>query len=444
MANPRPRSNSDSEYPGEKQIQQLLSELQQPTPNAVHIPASDYARSWSCALTLKSNGFLTDEERLLLGHVNCSYLSGAQPPTLLALKQHAQSLAILIRKITTSTTFGIPDAANEDGDEAEQSFRANESFDWLNDLGETYSNDDYFHNVPLFALRNTVEGESDVTGIEHRCPLRVTEQITFQGDENYRVAAATHHEVAKHAEECFVYLDHELGATGGLMSLLPLEEDADHEMDSLRRTIFGSWLLHQQHIVGRMHELEFAYARALEVLGNEAVVPAQLLKEASATEREKGRFTVHSQDKFILANVTDEVTEMIHKHLDNEEAGLQAGDDEWRARGVEGDQMRQNDNVSRGLVTVRMESSFSRVKGHGHKSPIFLLPAVKERPDVVHPPNPDDLTVVGVATARWPDRFDVLERMKEDFAQDLRDMEAKKDRAVERLAELGEEMEFSE
>jgi len=84
----------------------------------------------------------------LFQHVNCSYLSTpGVAPSLLQLKQHAQSLTILIKNLTVSTSGGVIDNANipavsdtqsSNQEEVEVEFRDGETYDWLNDLTKPY------------------------------------------------------------------------------------------------------------------------------------------------------------------------------------------------------------------------------------------------------------------------------------------------------------------
>src|SRR5690606_30922169 len=95
---------------------------------------------------------------------------------------------------------------------------------------------------------------------------------------------ANHHNLVMHANACLERLDHELSSTGGLMSLLPPARGAataatdgsggSDDLAAARASLLGQWLHFTQSLVGRMHELERAYANALDALAGEAVVPA--------------------------------------------------------------------------------------------------------------------------------------------------------------------------
>lgn len=388
------------------------------------VPASGYASSWSCRWTIPGNGLLSEHDLDLLRHVNCSYLSADKPPTLLSLKQHTQSLTILIRKLSVSTKFGIPDAGNQPegtnfGPEALR-FRQNEAFDWLNNLDEAYTTDDPSHYVPLSTIHNDIRGESNTSGPLYHCPLAEAQDLgpPVQNDKPVCRPRMTRHALTMHANECLEILDHELSAIGGLMALLPTPaEDDGEEMAGARNTLLGQWLLHQQHLVGRMHKLEISYANALDVLAKEAVVPAQLLSKTSFEARSGGRKIAFPQDTYVLVNSGDEITEQVHEILDESETGMEHMERVHQARGVCGDRMWEQHSdsdevgISRGLVSVDLLSRFYRVKGLGHESSIFLLPAIERHGGVVRTREMEKgPTVVSLVTPQWPMRVTEWEK----------------------------------
>lgn len=182
------------------------------------IPATEYSTAWACSWTDTEFGVLNDADLESLRHVNCSYLSSGRPPTLLALKQHAQALTNLIRKLCVSNTFGIVD----EGGKRQPAFEKNEAFDWLKNLDKPYTNDDESHHLPLWALANQIEGEDEETGIECHCPLKIAQSFGPLDDgQSTRRPYSSHHNLVMHANACLEILDHEYSATGGLLSLLP-------------------------------------------------------------------------------------------------------------------------------------------------------------------------------------------------------------------------------
>lgn len=374
----------------------------------LYIPATPYAPSYASHYTIPEGNFLTPEELKLLAHVNCSYLSSNKAPTLLALKQHAQALAILIQKLSISSCAGPVDAENL---EDVKTFYDDEAFDWLGNLSVPYENDDEYHHIPLWSIASIVKEEREGEGLEHRCPLEEAKDFGSLAEEDgERRPYMTHHNLVMHANECLEILDHEYGATGGLMSLLPTEHEADTEqLEAARNTLLGQWLLHHQHLVGRMHELEINYANALDVLADEASVPLQITRRMGPDGMATGREVAYPQDKYVLVNAGDEITEHIHRVIDRAEAQIEQKEKMWKASGVTGERlwMRQGggDWYSRGLVPVDLLTRFYRVKEKGSKSTIFMLPAIEQHPRVAHTQKMEQRpTVVSVVTPTWPER----------------------------------------
>ncbi|KAL0933282.1 uncharacterized protein CTRU02_212245 [Colletotrichum truncatum] len=343
----------------------------------------------------------------LLRHVNCGYLSThGVAPTLLALKQHAQALAILISQITPTSQYAeVNNQINTNG-RIKKSFRDNEAFDWLNDLSKPYENDDDWHQKPLVDLMNKVRRQSDNRGIEYHCPLQSfdEEETTALKPRPY----AAHSALTMHANDCLEMLDHEYSATGGLMSLLPTDSKTDSaEMAAVRNSLLGQWLLFAQHLVARMHDLELSYANALDVTAGEAAVPMQMLSKIGP-DGNSGREIAYPQDKWILANAGDDVFDHLHRMLDRQEAQIKIKEEIWTANGTYGEHMwkeqRGGDLYARGLVFYDVKTRFFRLQGKG-KSTIFILPAHGEHPAVQQTRRLEVTpTVVSVITPTWPAR----------------------------------------
>ncbi|KAI9152089.1 hypothetical protein HJFPF1_09312 [Paramyrothecium foliicola] len=387
------------------------------------VPASDYATSWICEWSDPEKRIWTHEDLELLRHVNCSYLSSGKLPTLLALKQHAQSLTNLIRKLCVSSTAG-----KVNGKGLGPTFRKNDAFDWLNDLDTPYQNTDDAHNTPLEAIANKVKGEIEApirNTLELHCPLQpILDSGPFIDKEQKESKSRpyqTHAGLLHHANECLEILDHEYGATGGLLSILPTNEEHDKpQMAGARNTLVGQWLLHHQHLIARMHELEISYANALDALAGEAVVPLQLLSSSGLDARSVGRAVAYPQDRFVLVHSGDELFNHIHRLLDREEASSRAEEQTWRNSGVVGERLRAEDRrgeeFTRGLVSIDATSRFYRLKGQGGgKGPLFVLPAIDEHPGVQQTRIIEKRqTVVSVVTPTWPERMSDLQRKHEE------------------------------
>lgn len=391
-----------------------------------HIPATYYATRYQSRLTDPANGILTPEDLDLLAHVNCTYLSsteGDHPPTLLGLKQHAQSLTVLIDKLSTTRHF-LSVSRRGGGEEGEDgavgritlgrrgpedevgrsdfSAMAADAFDWLEDLNKPYDTEDELHHHHLWALANTVKSESESHGIQYHCPLHQVQIKTNRllDDETSGAPARkfgyqTHAALLKHANECLELLDGEYNSVGGLRAILPQEknsneaegeDDADAKehrqyFEGAHNTLLGQWIMNHRDLTSCLQELQAASNEALDLVKNVAIVPMQLLSEAGTSLHANGRAVAYPQDKFVLAGVNEDTEKKIHDLLDLEEAEDTEDDAERRARGVVGDQMWQGtdeDGYARGLVRVELQSRFYRIKG-ARESPIFIMPTVDEQ-----------------------------------------------------------------
>jgi hypothetical protein len=321
----------------------------------------------------------------LLEHVNCSYLSTpGRAPNLLVLKQHAQSLAVLISQLAPAQYGGTLPAWDNETLNGDAPFAAHQAFDWLNDLQTHYRTDDSAHQRPLNALVNLIRSNSDTEGPKWHCPLEtikidLPEKHPFQQYRPYE----THITLLMHANEILERLDHEYSAMGGLLGIIPLDSDKVEEQRALKQaktTLIGQWILYTQHLVVRMHELEIAYGNTLDLLANEVVVPMQHISVHGPDGR-SGREIVYPQDRWILANAGEDVSSFIHQMLDRAEAHQNEQDDVFAEQRVLGDAaFSSNEELKyRGIVKVDLNTRFYRLRGSGH-GPLFVLPAFGDRP----------------------------------------------------------------
>ncbi|KAK7217376.1 hypothetical protein V2G26_005379 [Clonostachys chloroleuca] len=340
-----------------------LAEIPVPNPQR-RIGATTWSTSYECDLIDTSNGIFTQEDLRLLSHVNCSYLSSGTAPTLLSLKQHAQSLAILIKKISVSTSqvFIGADAQTVE----------NEAFDWLGDLSKSYENNDKNHNLPLHALQNQIASENEVLGVTHHCPLTIRKNIGGSARGRLRLPPyESGHGLLMHANECLELLDDDFGETGGLLSMLPSNSDADSEqMAAARNTLIGQWLIHHQHLAFRQRELEVDLANLTDILAKEASIPHQLINYPPQENDQR----TERQDRYILTNIGDDVTNLIHDLLDKKEVEDQDHLRLSEARGV------HSRGHVKGIVQQDVVSRVSRLKGQGREAPIFILPYSEQHP----------------------------------------------------------------
>jgi hypothetical protein len=354
----------------------------------------------------------------LLAGLNCSYLShpNAKAPTLVELKKHAQALCILIRHLCVTTRAGEIDGENStarDGEHGQDNkprlFHENEAFDFLGNLDEPYENDDESHHLPLTNLLNMVHMQTDFHGPESHCPLREFAPTDEMDPPPPTRPYASHHNLLMHANECLEMLDHEYSATGGIMSILPSDTAADtKDMQAARNSLFGQWLCYNQHLVGRMHELEISYGRALDALAGEANVACQTAGRGFPT-KDSGRIVAYPQDRWILCNAGDDVFDYLHRLMDIEEAQVDQRERQWRQAGVSGERMwnrfRGGDDYARGLVPLDVVTRFYRLKDTGRGSTIFVLPAYEFHPGCQHTHRVETRPgVVSVPAPLWPER----------------------------------------
>ncbi|KAJ4294883.1 hypothetical protein N0V88_005122 [Collariella sp. IMI 366227] len=285
----------------------------------------------------------------LLRHVNCGYLSTpGVAPTLLALKQHAQSLCMLIHGLnptlkSAEIAGGVPSKAGKkkssstsaDLDTLAFKYELNDAFDFLTDLTVPYTNDDPHHNKPLTALVNEVRGRHEALGTTYHCPFASSDKPREPGAP--QKPYANHHNLIMHANACLERLDHEFSSTGGLMSILPttststtpptdpssttphlVQPSPNPDITNARNTLLGQWLHFTQSLVARMHDLERSYANTLDALAGEAAIPHQeevglLKKHVEMLER--------TRDALMLAVGDDEKKLAGQVHVERERAG---------------------------------------------------------------------------------------------------------------------------
>lgn len=386
----------------------------------------------------------------VLRHMGCSYMgTEGLPPTLLALKQHAQSLAVLIAHLNPSVNSGRVDAKDfdfdqgavlDDGngnrrveymDKPERRMELNDAFDWLADLSRPYVNDDPNHQKPLNTLVNEVKGRHDVLGTTYQCPLAdvpARQRGDARQNEYFKQVSpkpyASHHGLAMHANECLERLDHEFSATGGIMSLIPEEGRGANtqELKDAQNSLLGQMLTWMQALVLRNQELEMNFAACTDALAKEAVVPLQHLSMAGPDGR-SGREIAYPQDRWVLVNSGDDVWNYLHDTMDRQEALIEAKHKIWSGGGLVSERAwmheRGGHQYARGLVVVDANTRFYRLQGQG-RSTIFVLPAWEHHPALEYTRAMEKAArpkVVSVVTPKYPERATEFERKWRDKNQ---------------------------
>ena len=372
-----------------------------------------------------------DAQKKLLRNLNCSWLSThGSPPTLLALKQHAQSLCILIHALCPSVKSSEINAGSSEGGEDVASprrrlhvsrttdplamkYELNDAFDFLADLNRPYDNKDPNHLKPLNILANEVRKRDELSGTEYHCPYAHSKPR----DKGERIKPyANHHNLLVHANACLERLDHEFSATGGVLGILPTAEEHDtHELRSARNSLVGQWIVFTQHLVARMHELERSYANALDALSGEAAIPRQYLS-SKGTERRSAHEIAFPQDRWIMANAGDDVFQLIHGLLDKQEALGQAEEAIWKNNGVSSargwtEQRGTPSSASaRSLVYVDANTRYYRIAGQGHNT-VFVMPAWEHHPAVEYTRKIErEPTIVSTVQPKFPVRATDFEK----------------------------------
>ncbi|TGO23853.1 hypothetical protein BPAE_0120g00320 [Botrytis paeoniae] len=372
----------------------------------------------------------------LFKHVNCNYLSTkGHSPTILELKQHAQALVILLKQITLSTHAGTIDSKNQKAVtkfDGAPSFNENETFDFLNDLNNVYENDTVHHNLPLPTLLNTLEpqyvepgtmvnpGQPDHFVEIDVCPLHEVDPTPVDG---LSLPYATHEALLKHANEVLELIDHEYSAKGGLLGVLPHEDD-DNNRPLAETTLLGQMILYIQRLVARLHNLERLHANAMDVMKGEAVVPHQALSRVGPDGR-SGRELVYPQDRFVLVNSGDDIWQFLNDEFEKKERV----DEQIRANhlrlGVEGERLwetKGGKEYSRGITAIDVITRYYRLRNDSLKT-IFVIPAHAEHPGVkVTREMERNPTVVSVVKPVWPERVSVWEKKTRDDLEELRQL----------------------
>jgi hypothetical protein len=385
------------------------------------LPATLFAGPYRSTFALKV-AETTPDELDCLKHVNCGYLStNGLPPTLRQLKQHAQSLTVLIKHMTISTLPSVIDSRNLSADGIKE-FHENESFDWLNDLTKPYTNDDRHHKMPLTSLLNTMDSAPiESNKYLNLCPLhRADVRAPRNG---ISLPYATHQTLIQHANEVLELLDHEYSAKGGLLSILP-PQDQKEDRELAETTLLGQLILYTSRLVQRVHDLERQYANALEVIKGEAAVPHQALSVLGPHGR-RPRELVYPQDRFILVNAGDDIWQYLNnefqiKEVADEEAAVKA-----RQQGLMGEALWKEEgsrDSAKGITALDISTRYYRLRNDPLDT-VFIIPAYQEHPGTkVLREMESQPTVVSVVKPVWPERASMWEMRNRENLEELKNL----------------------
>jgi hypothetical protein len=457
----------DGDEPADSQGIPVLGKVPAPKHTSGSIPRTRFADEYRSTLTREA-GIHAPGLLPLLAHVNCGFLSThGLAPTLTELKQHAQSLIVLIKALTISTNSAFVDNRNLQHQMSDATaFHDGETYDFLNDLNMHYDGPQApelltHHSLPLNAALNTVEtaqviqtqtacacaaskqapisatggGKQDpnpsASGqglpaheiLRDICPLHSSYYTPINGSS---LPYAQHQALISHANEVLELLDHEYSAKGGLLSIFPPKEQVE-DRKKAETTLLGQLILYMQRLVQRVHDLERLYANAMDALASEAVVPLQTLSRLGPDGR-KGRELVYPQDRFVLVNAGEDLFSFLSHEFDKKDIADEVTMQNNKKYGVTGEaiwKQRGGREFSRGITAIDVTTRYFRLRGdtkegRGIKT-IFIIPAHAEHPGVsVTREMEKQPTVVSVVKPVWPERQSIWEMKHRSDLQDLK------------------------
>lgn len=362
----------------------------------------------------------------LIKHVNCSYLSTRGiVPSLLDLKQHAQSLVILIKNITVSSLPGMIDNENA-GVAGAFAFNEAETFDFLNDLTVPYEgptrNPAFMrsHMLPLTSLANVLEQTSHAGGavtlpdgtrhvnddsywVQNICPMHRAPDTEVKAP---GLPYSTIEALVEHANEVLERLDHEYSAKGGLLGILPPKEEKENRALA-ESTLLGQMILYIQRLVDRLHNLERLYANAMDTLATEAVAVHQALSALGPDGRQP-REMVYPQDRFVLVNAGENVWNYLTQAFDQQDIIEEKVAQNYKSKGFTGEALWRTGEsgkiYSRGITKIDVTTRYYRIREDPLKT-IFVIPAHEKHPGVAATLKMEkEPTVVSVVKPTWPER----------------------------------------
>jgi len=409
-----------------------------PEKSLPYIPPTRFAQAYKSIFIQKPE---SEKVKDIAPYVNCSYLSTmSKIPTLLELKQHAQSLVILIKSITMSQQGGLIDNENS-GIVGAYPFSDGLTFDFLNNLREPYTGPKNpalmaAHQKQLTSLANVITSEfqpmpehRDERGamqppanrviIQDVCPLHYVEDSA--DNTTYGQPYATRQALIAHANEVLEMIDHEYSAVGGLLGILPKVEQKEQRAKA-ESTLLGQLILYVTRLVQRIHDLERLYANSLDCLASESVVPHQALS-ALGPDGRKPREIVYPQDRFVLVNAGDNVWQYLNSEFEYREEIDERVAANYKKHGVAGEaiwEQRGGKEMSRGITAIDITTRYYRLRGDPLKT-IFIIPAHGEHPGTKATRKMEtEPTVVAVVKPVWPERISEWEKKHRAELEELK------------------------
>jgi hypothetical protein len=149
----------------------------------------------------------------------------------------------------------------------------------------------------------------------------------------------------------------------------------------------------------------------MDVLAKEAVVPTETLSSLGTRGR-KGREVVYPQDRFVLVNAGDDLSDFLNAEFERKEVVDTQVDKNYRDLGVTGEAIwaqRGGREFAKGITCIDVYTQYYRLRDNPLKT-IFVIPAHEIHPGVqVTREIEQQPTVVSVVKPVWPERMSVLE-----------------------------------
>ena len=306
-------------------------------------------------------------------HLPCSCLTTVPPPSLAALKQHAQALCLL----TTLLQGPREDA-----------------WDFLANLYEPYRSKDRFSREPLESLITTLTPEEagkpldgaaaddddadEVQGPPYAaCPLQM------------RFAARTTERLIEHANAILTVLDDRFAEAGGLLAILPapLGEEGGPvaQNKEASSTLLGQWIVYTRKLAVRIAEYEEEIAGLREVMRVQAEHVAVRARQTPNQHGESAmRTMVFPQDRYVLAGLSQRLWDEIIATLDGRRRAMDAQEASRTAKaflrgngpfGTDGPEDGDDENI---VSWIETKSRLYRIRGH---ETVFVIPAFGLNPE---------------------------------------------------------------
>lgn len=146
-------------------------------------------------------------------------------------------------------------------------------FDVVQNLSKPYKPVNKLEKMPLSFLLNTVEYKDNKSVEWDNVSPMIRLSFNDIDRGQHPMPFARVHVLIQHADAALLMIDDAMSASGGLLSVLPMNLPAD---DPRRQTFLGQMIHFMRVMVSKVAALDKAYGSALGALAGEATVPKQL------------------------------------------------------------------------------------------------------------------------------------------------------------------------